>query len=402
MATRTKGEPPFDMGANFLVQNYQATLAYCRELGIGESCRPMFVGKSCNFKQNNLYEVTAQPLKLLLKNRHLSLFTRLKLARWFCKEVHRHLKLDFYDLSNSTALDIDNAYDYTKKNAGPEIADYVVDAFTSAYQFHGAKEISLAMMLALLELMVVQNDGFKMCHTSGGMATLPMALARQLNVQLNAQIEEIVAERDHISVKEAPGLSRFDAVVMATTANVTELLYKNPTARQAEILAGVHYASTINMSFLVPKIALKNLGLVMVAHVESSIISEYTDESMKGTELVCDGLTLVNVGLHSAYAKKIMNQPDITIFEIVKKELRRVCPLLANDRIQIDDYDLQRWPEAMPKYYPGFLKVVKGFLENGQGGNHVFFCGDYLNSPWIEGSVRCGRRVAKGVLATLE
>jgi len=56
----------------------------------------------------------------------------------------------------------------------------------------------------------------------------------------------------------------------------------------------------------------------------------------------------------------------------------------------------------MPKFVQGHLTRVKEFLEDGQGENKVFLCGDYLNSPWTEGAARCGKRVAQQVISSLE
>lgn len=393
---------PFDTGANFLVMNYTATRAYCEELGISNLCIPMAAGLNYAFKNGKLYEITSQPSRILVKNKNLSLVSRLKMVVWFLKERHAHRHLDFYDLSNSVSCDTGNAYDYVAKYAGHDVADYVIDAFTSAYQFHGAKELSLAMMLALLEMLVTDNDGFFMCHTSGGMDMLPEALAKKLRVSRGCQCSRVFAENGGVSVTLPRGISHFDAAVLATTADVSKRIYANPTRRQEDFLARVAYAATVNVSFLVPKALLENLGLVMVPEAESAKISEYTDEAMKGTELIKDGKALVNVGLHDAYAKKALAENDENIFSSIKEELLRVCPLLKDHAGQIENYDLKRWPVAMPKYYPGYLTDTKNFLENGQGSGHVFFCGDYLNSPWIEGSVRCGQRVAKRVQESLE
>ena len=56
----------------------------------------------------------------------------------------------------------------------------------------------------------------------------------------------------------------------------------------------------------------------------------------------------------------------------------------------------------MPKFYKGYLKKMKHFLLNHQGENNIYFTGDYLNSPWTEGALRCGQRVAKHIISELE
>jgi predicted NAD/FAD-dependent oxidoreductase len=44
---------------------------------------------------------------------------------------------------------------------------------------------------------------------------------------------------------------------------------------------------------------------------------------------------------------------------------------------------------------------VKEFLRDGQGGEGLFLCGDYMNAPWIEGASRSGEKTARQLLRGL-
>jgi protoporphyrinogen oxidase len=114
---------------------------------------------------------------------------------------------------------------------------------------------------------------------------------------------------------------------------------------------------------------------------------------MKEHTFSTDQESLICTWLHEDYAKTLMQKSDEDVFMEVKKELLRVCPHL-NSGEAVQGYDLQRWPQAMPKFAPGYLKRVKYFLEQHQGENNVFLCGDYMNSLWTEGSIRGGKRTA--------
>lgn len=92
-----------------------------------------------------------------------------------------------------------------------------------------------------------------------------------------------------------------------------------------------------------------------------------------------------------------MNQSDEEIFSNVKKQFLKVYPLITDESL-IQNHALQRWDAAMPCYYHGFITKVDEYLEKHQGENNIFLCGDYLNSPWTEGALRCGKRVAKAIL----
>jgi protoporphyrinogen oxidase len=142
-------------------------------------------------------------------------------------------------------------------------------------------------------------------------------------------------------------------------------------------------------------------AVVWVPYVESPKISGYINESMKGEEVAHDGKTLLCAWLHEEFAKTIMEKSDEEIFEAVKSEMVNVCPWFSSVD-QLENHDLERWIDAMPKFSHGHLKRVSNFMEDGQGAQNVFFCGDYMNGPWTEGALRNGERVAQQVLTKLQ
>jgi protoporphyrinogen oxidase len=167
------------------------------------------------------------------------------------------------------------------------------------------------------------------------------------------------------------------------------------------VLAETRYASTINVSFRVPKAALGRTHCFYVPWVENRIISEFTNEALKGEHTTHEGTSLVNVGLHEEAALKLLGEEDARIFEIVKAELLGLSASLREVADRVQAYDLQRWPEAIPKYDCAQIARVKAFLRDGQGRQGLFLCGDYMNAPWIEGASRSGQKAARQLLRGL-
>jgi protoporphyrinogen oxidase len=396
MSTRTKNGLDFDIGANFFVKHYKHTKQYCDSLGIPFMARKP--NKTYTYRKGRWHNLGFPGVLSLFKFSALSFFSRFKLLYLFMRVKRDVANLDFYDLSTTIRFDKQNAYEYVTSIAGKEVADIIVDGFTSTYQFHGSKEISLGAMLGLIGMMTRDQGGFKI-HNAPTMIALPNALAKKLNVKKNTPVTSVKSLKKGVVVSYKNRQETFDAVVMASTANVTKKIYETQSALQKKFLNSVEYATTINVSYKIPKDLLRDVSILTVAFSENSKICEACNEVSKGIEK--DGYTLVNIGLHESYAKTIINKSDNEIFNLVKNEFVRVCPYITNAN-DLENYDLYRWPQAMPKFYAGYLTNVKQFLEKGQGDNNVFFCGDYLNSPWIEGSIRCGKRVAKTVLSSLK
>jgi oxygen-dependent protoporphyrinogen oxidase len=179
---------------------------------------------------------------------------------------------------------------------------------------------------------------------------------------------------------------------MATTAGAARrILAESCPAAHREVLEATRYASTINLSFRTRwEVLPERTHCFYVPFRESSLVSEFTNEGLKGGNTLRDGWTLVNAGLHDTAARALMETNDRSLFELVSAELARLLPALT----EAQPHDLQRWNEAIPKYSSGHLDRVKTFLLNGQGRHGLYLCGDYLNAPWLEGACRCGLKVA--------
>ncbi len=397
MSTRVIDGFHFDIGANFLIYNYKAIRELLEELNLLDKWQQLPPKHFATYKEGALYPLYSELPKLLLSMKQISLTSRLNLAWMLGKEALRKTPLNFYDLSKSAPLDNEDAYDTMTRLCGHEVADLIADPFCSTFQFHGLKDLSGAAVLALMSELVQHNQEFTMAHTLGGMSCLPNALAKKLKVHLNSPVETLTGSLTHTLIKVKGEEKQFDLALLATTASQAIDLYKNPTIAQKKLLEEVEYASTINVSFQVPVSLVEEISYVMVPFKEHSKISEYSNEFFKGADTTINGITLINVGLHEAFAKKIFNLSDEKIFEEVKIALMEVCPPLREHELSIKPFALQKWKEAIPKYKHGFITHVKEFLETHQGENRVYLLGDYLNSPWTEGSCRLGKRVASTI-----
>lgn len=381
MASRVKDNFIFDIGADHLCAWYSEMKKYCAEFGIEWE------------KMRFLEYAIVKDKKIVAADNATSLFAKLRLAAQYF--LTPQVAEDFFDLSNFAEYDDENGYDFMRRRLGKKAADYLVDSFCTTYQFHRATEISKGALFGILHSLRVQNGRWYLHRTKGGMQALPDAFAKSLAVQLNQSVTSVEAqENGKVLVNEK---ELFDAVVMATTATVTRKLYKNPSSAQAAILDQARYAASISLAFRVPKKLLGSQAVIWVPYIESEKISGYVNETMKGEEVIQGEDALLSAWLHEDYARSIMHKTDEEIFALAKAALLEVCPWF-NSVDQLVNHDLQRWPEAMPKFYAGYLKAIKTFLANGQGAKNVFFCGDYMNSLWTEGSLRGGKRTAERIL----
>ncbi|MBI4836503.1 MAG: FAD-dependent oxidoreductase [Candidatus Abawacabacteria bacterium] len=380
MSSRTKDGFVFDLGADHLCDWYDHIKEYCKELGIEwEKMRFLKYG-------------IVHRGSIVSRDEAISWFAKLRLAVQYWRTPK--MDSDFFDLSKLAQWDDSiSAYDVMRRRIGKKAADYLVDSFCSTYQFHRATEISIAAMLGIINSLKVGQPKWELYRTKGGMQALPNALAKKLTIKMQHHIQKVTAHKDHCLVDQ----EAFDCVVMATTATTTNKLYQNPTLAQEKVLAAAKYATSISVAYRVPRKLLPDIAVIWSPYIESRQISGFVNEAMKGEELANEKDALLCVWLHEDFAKSLLEKSNEEIFSLIKPELLRICPWF-NSAEQLQNHDLERWPEAMPKFYPGYLKIVQSFLASGQGEQNIYFCGDYVNSLWTEGALRGGKRTAQLIL----
>jgi protoporphyrinogen/coproporphyrinogen III oxidase len=381
MSTRTKNTFPMDTGANHLAHVYKEMRKYVKELDL--------TWEQMEFLDYRIFKHG----KLLPLLNGVDAIAKAKLA--FQTFIHKRHNTDFFNLSTAAAYDTIDAATYVKEKVSQQAHDYLFDPFVSTYQFHGADEMSLGAVYAMMRSHYNETKNWELRQLKGGMIALPQALANKLDMKMNAKVKEIKKNNEQVDVITLEGTTTYDAVVLATTADVTNNILVDATDGQRDVLEKTEYSSTIGVGFEIGKDLLQNITICWVPSVEGPI-SGWTNEAMKGKSMIRDGKTLVLTWFHENFAKTIINKTDEEIFEITKRELMKVCPLIK-DKEQLKNYDLERWYKAMPKFKQGHLKLVKDFQDNHQGENNVWFAGDYLNAPWTEGALRNGKKVAEEV-----
>ncbi len=383
MSSRSTNNYIFDLGADHLCEWYFEMKKYCAEFGIS--------WEKMRFRGYGL----VKDKKIISHDQAPGFWGKARLAMQYFRTPK--VDEDFFNLSNFTAYDNEDGYEYMKRTCGQAVADYLVDSFCTTYQFHRAKEISKGTVFAIIHSLKTHIENWELHRTKGGMQALPNAFAERLNVQLNHPVTKVQTNQDHCLVDG----EKFDRVVLATTASTSQKIVTNPSSAQSVLWSKAKYAASISIAFKVPRNLLPELAIVWVPFVENEKISGYVNEAMKGEETTQNNEALLCTWLHEDYARSIMNLSDEGIFTQVKAELLKLCPWFTQTD-QLQNHDLQKWPEAMPKFYAGYLTTVKDFLNNHQGENNIYLCGDYMNSLWTEGSLRGGQRTAKQMIQKLK
>jgi oxygen-dependent protoporphyrinogen oxidase len=394
MASAHPGGRTVDVGANLLLlDRYTRLRAVADEVGLGET---LFAfepgGRGGILEDGDVLHLAPTTVADLVRAGGLSWGARVRLLRWALRAWRGADDLDFFDLSaGDDALDGEDAWAGLVDVCGEEVVRKLVDPFVRTFHFHGAGRLSRKAIEALAALFVGGDGGFVTGGFRGQMEALPRAIAAHLDVRLGVEVTSVTTCEGGVAVEAvgAGGPAVFDRVVLATTASVARRIWRTPTVVQADVLDAVDYAPTVVCSFVVPEAASGKFEGIWVPFSESAMICNCANEACKGAT---DGVEAVlSFGLHEEAARWMMSLSDEAISALVANEWARLMPAC---RGRMTPLHVQRWPEAIPVYGPGDLTRVARFWRHGQGDGGVWLCGDWLNHPWLEGSVRCGERVA--------
>jgi oxygen-dependent protoporphyrinogen oxidase len=400
MNTRTKNGLAFDIGANFLIRAYRGVNALAAELGI--ELRKASPVPHIVYRGGRGYSMNFNSLRSIFRMGALDLRSRIRFTAFVFRVRSSHSGLDFFDLGLAPdALNREDIYQYARRKVGQEFADYILDSFNSCMMFSRSSETSRAAFLSLFSMMADGKNDFSVLYADGDMRAIPEAMADKLVVHRGCPVLALEVQDNGWRVVTQGGSAIFDKVVLATTPRAALEMLKNAPEPHRAVLAQTRYAATINVSFRIPKATLGRTHCFYVPYIENAIISEFTNESLKGDHTTHEGTSLVNVGLHEEAALKLLSEDDARVFEVVRAELLNLNADLRAVADQVQPYDLERWPEAIPKYDCGQISRVKTFLRDAQGQNGLFLCGDYMNAPWIEGASRSGEKVAKRLVSEL-
>lgn len=387
MRHREKDGLKFDIGATHLIPNYTHMLEYVDELGL--EWMPMDFCTYGLFRDGEIKPI----------HKALTMKGTLALANAYRKVGEGS---DFRDLETIVKEDTDNAYDYAVKEFGQEIADYIVDPFTAAYQFHRATEVSKATLIAVLESVKASKTKWDLHRIKGGMSVLPQALADKVDtVHTNTEVTKVENTDDGVVIHSARGEEQFDYAVVSTIAPSADWIITNPTPGQKDVISNTEYAKSVSIAFTVDADSLPQTSITWVPYVENTKFSGISNEVMKGDDLRNNGKQLLCTWMHDGWAREMIDKSDEEIWEAVMEEFPKICPWITKEDLQ--PHDLQKWEAAMPKFAHGHLTRVHNYLESGeQGSNRVWLCGDYLNSPWTEGALWNGKRVAQDVVEKIK
>lgn len=283
--------------------------------------------------------------------------------------------LDFHHPERGLEFDDETVASFIKREFSQNVLNYVAGPLISTLFYFGSDETSRWLYLVLAKHMF----NTRMSTIRGGIGRLAGRLMEHSLTLVHEKIRSIAADEAGYIVD---GRSFSDVVIAIPGDKVLQLsgMEKLLAADDRQFFEECAYQRTVSVMVSTEKPADGNCYAVTIPRVEgysAAVISflDYIDPSSVSNG---QGFVAITGG-----------GPDVTSAKLLE-DFRKLY------QIEADEMDVMEWASGMPKFPPGRYRRIYDFQRRLRR-RGLFFCGDYLLGPFIEGAVSTGRRAAEAI-----
>jgi protoporphyrinogen oxidase len=280
-------------------------------------------------------------------------------------------RIDFHNPEKGLKFDDESVAAFVKRELSQNVLNYVAGPLISTLFFYGSQETSNWLYLVLAKHMY----NTRMSTVRGGIQRLSIRLAEQVQVKTNHSISSVLHDGESYLIDG----NRFSGVVVAVPGaavlkikGLAELL----SAEDRKFFEQCQYQRVVSVRVRTTRPVDGYCYAVSIPRVEkfrATTISfyDYFDPGEGGLLTISGGGSEVTTDqlledLHKLYSL----QPEAT--------------------------ESEEWTFGMPKFPAGRYREIVAFRGRKRW-RGLFFCGDYLSGPLIEGAITTGLLAAEAL-----
>lgn len=260
----------------------------------------------------------------------------------------------------------------------------------------------------LFLLRFVARRGARPALFRSGAGGFVAKLAGLLDVRTGTEVVQVDADTPggalvHFREDEVEGTAGADAVVVATPAPVAAELARDVlTPAERDFHAGVTYEPAITLEVTLSDPVSSRPLRVRVPHSEGWPIASLALEPGRQGGRVPDGCAVARLVARSDWSRAHLDAPDDAIAKELCRPLQRLFPVTTE---RTRDVRVARWPLALPRFevgrYRALARLRRVEADRAAAGRRVWFAGDHLVAPSVEGAVTSGLRAADAAISRL-
>lgn len=388
------GDREFEVGAGFLTSQHKATNRLVSELGLSDSLFSLASQTYLCREPNSLQKFDAKTITG--RTGILSSGGR----KAFYAEVGKALAIApmvGFDSGNWLRfLDRRSVSDALTTPDRLEILDRVFAPLLAGLFYWSPKSTSELALRMTLKGILFGSDYRAM---SGGLSQICSASAAGCEVVYGSRVRSLERLKDGgVMVALDPTAHnprRFDAVICAVEGTgVRDIdLELRPAARV--FLQNIKYSTSVLLVATEGVEWLSPASSVLFAPSASAGLSSVTRlQSVDPRDSPSAG---IKIFASPSAARSLVLESDQDIADYLISAVSRVGAEFV-DVHGGAPHRIYRWPSALPELPPGYISSVRDFVNETDHLGSIYFAGDYLAGPLVEGAVNSGHRAADAVL----
>jgi oxygen-dependent protoporphyrinogen oxidase len=394
MRSESLGGHVVDLGAQFLSSEYRLILSLAEALGLGEQ---IVETSRCSAI---VRDGVARRLRSDRPLDALGLLGWSATARfaWRSAPLRRRQRgLSLAAYADWAEFDDETVAAWCAREFDSRVGEYLFEPMLAGFYFQTPENSSRALGAALTAF------GIRSARTltfAEGMGVLPQALARHLDVTLDAPVRRIDLHADRVEIHGDAGTWSADRVILAVPAPLARELHAAVGEPEAQALLATPYSASINVAcvtragFRLPPALATAYGL-LIPRRERDVIAAVGIETNKGRPASGQG-QLFNLMFSDEAAGRFMDRPDDEVIAAALQALARDIPGLPEAMAVAR---VHRWPLAEPLSPVGRARTVCAYRARcAQTPPRLVLAGDYLSMPFTEGAAESGLWAA-GIVA---
>jgi protoporphyrinogen oxidase len=289
-------------------------------------------------------------------------------------------ELDFHNPEAGLQFDKETVASYVKRELSQNVLNYVAGPLISTLFFFGSDETSAWLYLVLAKHM----STVRMSTLRGGVTRIAERLSKGLQVRNNHTVGRVEPEDGSYMID---GEKFSDVVIAVPGDSVCSIdgIDAMLSDEDRKFFRDCRYQRVSSVRVRTERPVDGKCYAVAIPRVENLVANTISFHDYIDTSAVQNGEGLLTI---SGGGPKV-DEAELTQ---VLHRLYSISPL------QTEPIE---WKQGMPMFPPGRYREITDFQRRHRRPG-LYFCGDYLLGPFIEGAITTGLRVAETIVAQSE
>lgn len=387
-----------DTGASAMTNAYGAYLALAQELGLSDQVVPASSVVAIP-RNGRLHEFdTSRVLSTGVSSGLFSWRAKLRMLRVLrdVQRAKRDGQLNFDDMTRAAELDDESARDYTLRELGPEIQDYLCDPLTRVMLIADSDEVTKVELFSA----IANIFGTKMLAYRGGVNAFCQALANRVDVRFDAQVTHVDHSVGSVTVQwqgegGLPTTDQADACVVACPLPQALAICPGHRDLLAPLDDALSYTACLNVAVgMTARPHTDAFAVPVPIPISQDIALLFLDHN-KAPDRTPEGRYMISAHWENAASQARLEDPDDVIADETIRFLYRLFPEIEGS---VEMTHVARWRQALPLTRPGAYQAFRAFADRVDSRSRIQFAGDYLSAAGQNTAVVFGERAASNLM----